>query len=393
MIYSNLCADIGYASLNHVGELLCGDHVELVDRNDGTSVLVLADGLGSGVKASILSTLTSSIISTMMANGMDLEDCVRSVASTLPVCSERNVAYSTFTIMHLQKFETAELIQYDNPHAIMLREGALMSYRKDRIELDEKTIYRSVIPLKSGDTFVFFSDGMLNASEGEELNLDWNLTSISEFVEMVYDPSLSAKSLSTMLLSACNNMYGGKPGDDITVCTVKIRDRERVNVLMGPPEKDSDLELMLDAFFAQKGMRIVCGGTTSKLAAAYLGTEVDESMPLIIDPEIPPIAAIPGVELVTEGVITMTRVLEYAKDFVEDNKRSDEWSFKKDGASLIAKILFDKATDICFYIGRAMNSAHQNPNLPVSFNMKMRIVEELSACLKKMGKRVEVNYF
>ena len=118
---NNLCADIGYKSINHDGEQLCGDHIDVVEREDNSTVIVLADGLGSGVKASILSTLTSKIISTMMSEGLSLEDCVETIAATLPICSERGVAYSTFTIIHILNNETAELIQYDNPQIIFLR--------------------------------------------------------------------------------------------------------------------------------------------------------------------------------------------------------------------------------------------------------------------------------
>ena len=99
---NDLCADIGYKSINHYGEQLCGDHVDIVEQDENSTVIVLADGLGSGVKASILSTLTSKIISTMMAQGLSLEDCVETIAATLPICSVRGVAYSTFTIINLK---------------------------------------------------------------------------------------------------------------------------------------------------------------------------------------------------------------------------------------------------------------------------------------------------
>ena len=107
---NNLCAEVGYKSINHDGEQLCGDHVDIVEQGENSTVVVLADGLGSGVKASILSTLTSKIISTMMSEEMKLEDCVSTIAATLPICSVRGVAYSTFTIIHLIENETVEII-------------------------------------------------------------------------------------------------------------------------------------------------------------------------------------------------------------------------------------------------------------------------------------------
>ena len=51
------------------------------------------------------------------------------------------------------------------------------------------------------------------------------------------------------------------------------------------------------------------------------------------------------------------------------------------------------SADINFYVGRAINPAHQNPDLPINFNIKMNLVEDLSTCLKKMGKRIKVSYF
>ena len=126
---NNLCAEVGYKSINHDGEQLCGDHVDIVEQGDNSTVVVLADGLGSGVKASILSTLTSKIISTMMSEDMKLEDCVSTIAATLPICSVRGVAYSTFTIIHLIENETVEIIQYDNPNVIFIRGDSIIRSR------------------------------------------------------------------------------------------------------------------------------------------------------------------------------------------------------------------------------------------------------------------------
>lgn len=149
---------------------------------------------------------------------------------------------------------------------------------------------------------------------------------------------------------------------------------------------------MMSLFFSKEGKHIICGGTTSSIAAKYLGKTLKPSLNFERS-DIPPIAELEGVDLVTEGVITVNRVLEYAKDYLDKNESYEQWSFKRDGASLISRLLFEEATDINFYVGRAINPAHQNPDLPINFSIKMNLVEELSACLRQMGKRIKVSYF
>jgi len=390
---NSLCADIAYASLNKYGEQLCGDHIEVVTQGDLSSIVVLADGLGSGVKANILSTLTAKIISTMLASSLEVEDCVATIAATLPICNVRQLAYSTFTIIRISENLNAELIQFDNPHLVLLRNGKSFNYITKSEIIDGITIHKAKVKLKEDDTFIVFSDGAVHAGIGLTLNFGWQRENIIHFVESIYHRDIAAKTLSTMLLGKCDELYGGKPGDDTTVCALKIRQRRTVNLMIGPPASPEDVPKMMSLFFAKQGKSIVCGGTTSTLAAEFLNKELDIRLPLYIDPDIPPTARIEGVDLVTEGVITITRVLEYAEDYLEDNKRHKEWYYKEDGASLIARLLFEEATDINFYVGKAINPAHQNPDLPIGFNIKMHLVETLSDCLKRMGKKIKVSYF
>ena len=389
---NDLCADIGYKSINHVGEQLCGDHVEIVEAEDGSTIIVLSDGLGSGVKASILSTLTSKIISTMMAAGLPIEDCVATIADTLPVCSLRGVAYSTFTIIRIVGNHTAEVFQYDNPHVVIIRNEKNYEYSKTEMNIGGKRVYKSVIPLRENDIFVAMSDGCPHAGIGITYNFGWKREDIIDFLETMAPAGYTAKNLSTILVDECNRLYGGKPGDDATACIVRIRKREPMNMLFGPPSHRDDANRMMSLFFSKEGKHIVCGGTTSSIAAKYLGKPVRASLSFEKS-DIPPIAYIDGVDLVTEGVITVNRVLEYAKDYLGENKLYENWNFNKDGASLISRLLFEEATDINFYVGKAINPAHQNPDLPINFNIKMNLVEELSQCLKLMGKRIKVSYF
>ncbi len=389
---NNLCSDIGYTSINKWGEQLCGDRVEIVEQGENSTVVVLADGMGSGVKANILSSLTSKIISTMMAANMSIEDCVSTIASTLPVCAVRQVAYSTFTIIHIIENEEAEIIQYDNPLLILLRDGKFVEIPKTGNEIEGKMIYRSRIKLQENDFLFTMSDGTIHAGVGMDLNFGWQRPEIIKFLEMMYDPSYTAKTYSTLLVEECNHLYGGHPGDDTTCCCVKIRNRQQVNLMIGPPSDRKDVNKMQALFHSKEGKHIVCGGTTSTITSEYLKKPMIADLDYL-DPEIPPIAKIEGVDLVTEGVITISKVVDYAKDFLQDNESYSEWGYKRDGASLIARMLFEEATDINFFVGRAVNPAHQNPNLPISFNIKMRLVEELSECLKSMGKRIKVSYF
>ncbi len=389
---NDLCADIGYKSINHIGEQLCGDHVDVVEEGENSTVVVLADGLGSGVKASILSTLTSKIISTMMAEGLTLEDCVETIAQTLPICSVRGVAYSTFTIMHLVNNSEMELIQYDNPQVILLRDGKNYDYPKTEMNIGGKKIYKSVVKLCEEDIFIAMSDGCPHAGIGLAYNFGWKREDIIGFMEAVSAAGYTAKTLATILLDEVNKLYDSKPGDDATACVIKIRKRVPMNLLFGPPSNRDDANRMMALFFSKEGKHIICGGTTSTIAAKYLGKPLKPSLNFVRS-DVPPIAEIEGVDLVTEGVITVNKVVEYARDAIGENKLYEKWSFGHDGASLICRLLFEEATDINFYVGRAINPAHQNPDLPINFNIKMNLVEELSACLKKMGKRIKVSYF
>lgn len=389
---NDLCVDVGYKSINHYGEQLCGDHVDVVEQNEKSQIVVLADGLGSGVKASILSTLTSKIISTMMAEGLSLTDCVETIAATLPICSVRGVAYSTFTIIHVVDNETAEIIEFDNPQVIVLREGSNYLYKRTEMSIGGKTVYKSVISLKEGDIFIATSDGCPHAGLGTRYNFGWKREDIINFMLPMVYVGYTAKTLATILVDECNRLYGGQPGDDATACVLKVRRREPVNILFGPPANPDDNDRMMSLFFSKEGKHIVCGGTTSSIAAKYLGKPLKASLNFIKS-DVPPIAEIEGVDLVTEGVITMNRVVEYAKDALKDNELYEKWSFGQDGASLICRMLFEEATDINFFVGRAINPAHQNPDLPINFNIKMNLVEELSKSLRQMGKRVKVSYF
>ena len=392
MINNRYMTEIGYLSFNHVGEELCGDHVEVTSKDETTKILVLADGLGSGVKANILSTLTSKMLSSMIAGDISLKECIRCIANTLPVCKVRNVAYSTFTIIKIQDNKYVDIYNFDNPTPFMIRDGKVMDLSYSSTEIDGKTIYHAKIEASLYDTFILMSDGVKYAGVGETLNFGWDMPQIKEYMSIFYSRDYSSKALATQLANQCNDLYNGRPGDDTTVAVVRIRERQQANLLIGPPTNKEDDEQMLSLFFAKEGFHIVSGGTTGSIVSKYL------KAPLVLqseylDKDVPPTASIEGVDLVTEGVITINKVLEYADNYLNQNDQFIDWYYQIDGASLIARYLFEIATDINFFVGCAINNAHQGEETGINFTTKMHLIDELARKLKLMGKNVKVTYF
>ena len=390
---NDIYADISYRSINHEGEQLCGDHVYVTEQEDGSRVIVLADGLGSGVKASILSTLTSKIISTMIAEGLSVEECVSTIVQALPVCSVRGVAYSTFTIIQLGQNHTAELIQYDNPLVILIRNGRVQDYPRTEYTIEGKRILRSKLRLQEDDVLVAMSDGCPHAGIGIAYNFGWKWEDIASYMADMALAGYTAKGLCQLLIDECNRLYGGRPGDDATACVVRLRKRVPMNVLFGPPASRDDGDRMMSLFFSKSGKHIICGGTTASIAARWLGKPVETDVAIVSGSTVPPISRIEGVDLVTEGVVTMNQVLTIARDYLKGSDDYEQWSYGHDGASRLCQLLFEEATDIRFFVGRAVNPAHQGADTPINFNIKMSIVEELVDCLKRMGKHVNVSYF
>ncbi len=386
--------EYGSLSLNKKGEELCGDHVVATGNSDSSSrTFVLADGLGSGVQANILSTLTSTMLSEMIEGGLSIEESVEAVVKTLPVSKSRgNVAYSTFSICKLARDDILYVYNYDNPFPVYLRHGKELSIPVQETVVEGKRIAFYQIKMEAGDALVFMSDGVLYAGVGETMNFGWGRDEIVHYLEALYDDSISAKNIATLLVDHCSTLYNHRPGDDTTALVIKKREREAVNVLVGPPTNPDDDEKTMRLFFARGGKHVVCGGTSTKVVARYLEkpilTDID-----YLDPEIPPISHVEGVDLVTEGVITLNKVVEIAKDYLGGNSLYFEWSFRQDGASLLAKTLFEEATDISFFVGCAVNPAHQDPRYNIDISTKMGLVEELTKALRTMGKRVRVAYF
>lgn len=385
--------DIAYRSLNKYGEELCGDRVEIV--NTGHSVIaVLADGLGSGVKANILATLTSRIISTMLSEGAAVEQAVETIVNTLPVCSVRKMAYATFSILEISDDGNGYLVEFDNPFCIYIRRGKPLELPCEYKEYAGKGIYETRFQVEPGDVISLISDGVVYAGVGETLNFGWTRESVQEWLCRACQKENSAPRLASLLAQAVDELYMGKPGDDSTVLIMKAEPRQIVNLLAGPPKDPQRDGEMVGDFMRESGKKVVCGGTSANIVARALNRKVKTSLSYE-DPSIPPIGKIEGIDLVTEGVLTMTRTAEILREYraraadADYFRRLDE----KNGAAMLAKLLLEDCTELHLFIGIAVNPAHQNPNLPADLSIKRKLIEEIAELMEKLGRRVEKNYY
>ena len=383
-------------SLRKKGEELCGDMVNVIRKPDET-ILVLADGMGSGVKANILATLTSKIISTLMSGDADIDECVETISETLPVCSVRGIAYSTFTIVRVKHNGEIYTAEFDGPEFVMLRDGVLEEPEKEMRVISGKEIWESHFTAKPGDMIISFSDGVIHAGIGRLINLGWKRVNVMEFIQRNYRPHISARVMTKDLVSVCDHLYEGEPGDDTTVAAVHIMPRTTTSVMVGPASSpDMDAKQVRDLILTS-GKKVVCGGTTSKIVARELGQRIDVELKYY-DEEVPPTAHIEGIDLVTEGILTLSaaekRMKEYLDEY-EDNVRKKEILDldKKDGATKLVRLLVEECTDVVFMMGQANNPAHQNLDAPVSLNIKVRIVQNIATMLEKLGKHAEVEYY
>lgn len=371
------------------GETLCGDFYTSVSGKNGRTV-VLSDGLGSGVKANILATLTAKILSTLTNGGLSEEECVDTVAMTLPVCKVRRLAYATFTIARFERGNRLELSQFDNPAAILLRNGKNFDYPSSSRTVNGKEIFHSTLELCEEDTLVLFSDGVSAAGLGKTTQNGWGREEIVRFLERWYEPSLSAQQLAALVARACLDLYLSSPDDDCTVLVYRLRPRRAAQMLIGPPENKNDDDRIFRLFFAKEGYHIVCGGTTARTVSAYLNkpVEIDRAS---MSENIPAKARIEGVDLVTEGVITLRALVELGERYRQEPQLCLSFKEEKNAVGALAELLFEQVSDIHIYFGQAVNPAHADSDAGISFQSKLAAVKALEEMLEKMGKRVTLS--
>lgn len=391
-----LYIDAAWRSLNKQNEELCGDRV-CIRRNDKGIVLVLADGLGSGVKANILSTLTSTIIVEMIFSGMTLEEAVETMAATLPVCKDRGIAYSTFTIIQIDYTGEVYIAEFDNPSVVILRNGQLLHHERSLQKTHERTICVTKMTACPGDCFVAFSDGVLHAGTGILLNFGWGQKEVEAFLQAEIRDDDPAREIARILLANVHYLYGGKPQDDSTVACLRVVKATDTRIMIGPPSRMEEDEKVVRCLMEADGKKICCGGTTSQIASRVLGRKltVDAQDIWNRDSHVPPKGYIEGIDLVTEGILTLQQAAHLISKAVQNPTYFEELllSKRQDGATLLAKILLT-ASRITFLVGLSDNPAHGSIDYsPISLRAKVQLIEEMAENLRRFGPIVRIEKY
>jgi len=365
------------------GEELCGDNVEF-SRKPHKVTMALSDGLGSGVKANILATLTTQIAIRMLDEDLPLEEVVQTLTETLPVCAIRKVAYSTFAIAQFYSEGKAKVAQFDAPEAIVLRGRKRQPLAYNERTVDGKTIHETEIELQDGDWIVFVSDGVLNAGIGGAYPLGWGWEQVARFLEQHSHRDLTAEELAEKVAATVSDLYFARPGDDVSIVVIKVRHKMAATVLTGPAAdrgRDGDL---IHRFVSRTGMLVVCGGTTAAIVARHLGQPLDVDL-ATGTPDVPPMARIQGIDLVTEGILTLTRV----RDLLFSGAGRVAVQYRNDGAAGLLRMLLG-VDHVHFIVGHAVNPAHQNPDLPDQLGIRTNVVTQIGEQLRSRGKEVTI---
>lgn len=391
----SITVDIAYKSLNKHSEELCGDKVEIL-HTANSNLLILADGMGSGVKANILATMTSKVLGTMLLKGVPLEKCVETIAETLPVCKVRQVAYATFSILQVFHDGAAYLAEFDNPGCIFIRNGKLIPIPENYRVIEGRKINEYRFQVQRGDALILLSDGTIHAGTGELLNFGWSWDNLAEYACKKSTLTISAIHLATVISQACDELYQYRPGDDTTVAVMEILAKKQVNLMTGPAARpEDDRQMVADLISDPEAATVVSGGTTSTIVSRIMEKELLAETETS-DPAIPPIAYIEGIDLVTEGVMTLNRTLKLLEQYVK-SEEVDEAFFKKleekNGAAMLTRLLIEGCTDLHIFVGKALNSAYQNTELSFNLGVRQSLVDQIEKVMTSMGKRVVVTYY
>ncbi|MEN8202028.1 MAG: SpoIIE family protein phosphatase [Bacteroidota bacterium] len=391
---SGFYIEVACEQRNFGKERICGDvFISRKVKEEDRTIVVLSDGMGHGVKANVLATLTATMAVNFTMEHKAVEKIADIIMNTLPVCSERQMSYSTFTIIDIEHNGLTTILEYDNPQTIIIRENKAFDPGWQCLILNsEKNAGKEILSCqfqpRKEDRIIFSSDGIAQSGLGSDAYpLGWGRDHMLDYsLKLINNsPKISASKLALKMVNMAHRNDGYSSKDDTSCASIYFRQPRELMIVTGPPYEEENDKKLGDTVKAFKGKKVVCGATTADIISRELGVEIEDSL-VFEDPELPPVSHMEGIDLVTEGILTITKVTRILKDY------SASYTLGKGPADRIVKLV-QRSDEIHFIIGTRVNIAHQDPNLPVDLEIRRTVVKRMARLLEeKFLKEVTIKY-
>jgi len=379
---------------NFGNERICGDvFISRKVKEENRTIAVLSDGMGHGVKANVLATLTATMAVNFTMEHKAADKIADIIMNTLPVCSERHMSYSTFTIVDIEHNGLTTILEYDNPQTIILRNNSPFDPGWKKLVLEsEKNAGKEILTCqfepRKEDRILFCSDGIAQSGLGtDKYPLGWGRIHMQDYaIKLIRNsPKISAAKLAVKMVAMAHRIDAYSSKDDTSCASIYFREPRKLLIITGPPYEEINDRQLGKEVRAFKGKKVICGATTADIIARELGVEIEDNL-VFEDPELPPVSHMEGIDLVTEGILTITKVTRILKDY------SSSYNLGKGPADRIVKLV-KQSDEIQIIIGTRVNIAHQDPNLPVELEMRRTVVKRMARLLEeKFLKEVSIRY-
>lgn len=376
---------------NKAGNIVCGDSFMSQRLQDEDRIIsVLSDGLGSGIKASVLSTMTVTMAMNYTAMNESILQTALSIINTLPQDLVRKISYSTFCILDIDCFGNTKVIEYESPAVYLFRRGETVEIQKKKIpvereDLENTFLWVSEFKLEKEDRLVCFSDGVSQSGMGSsDMPFGWD-QKVEDFIAglLIRNPEISAKEMAQKIVIRAERNDHYRLLDDCSCCVVYRRTPRNLLICTGPPYDEKKDRYLAEKVRDFKGKKVLCGGTTATIISRELQLPLNVSME-IIDKELPPLSYMEGVDLITEGILTLSKVERLLSSGIPE---------KSQGPANDLVSLLQNSDKITFIVGTRINVAHQDPNLPVELEIRRNVVKKIKYLLEtKYLKNVEISY-
>lgn len=375
--------EVGIMQRSHAGERICGDmFVSRKVKEENRTIIVLSDGMGHGVKANLLATLTATMAVNFTVEHKDFNKIAEIIMNTLPVCSERKISYSTFTIVDIEEDGQTSILNYDNPDCLVLRGEELFVPQWQCVMLDSeanagKELKSCTFKAQKEDRIVLMTDGITQSGLGKgRYLLGWGVDNVRQHVqELIHDkPQISASRLASAVVNKAHANDGYHAKDDISTAVIYFREPRELLLCSGPPFDKAKDKYLVDQVRQFKGKKILSGGTTADIISHAFQIPIVDTLEFD-DPDLPPVSHMEGIDLVTEGILTLSKVAGILERY------NDRYEFTNGPADRIVKLFFE-SDKIKLLIGTAINVAHQDPNLPVELEIRRSVVKKIAQLLE-----------